>query len=94
MKETTSQILNTTIRTRNKAFKSRLALDPACVSCNMPETVEHFLYSFDHYSARILALLGRTLTLSLSRHVGKYSQRQNLVPFPDKVNLKIRNIYY
>jgi hypothetical protein len=87
MKETTSQILNTIIWTRNKAFKSRLALDLACLRCNMPETVEHFLYAFDHHSARILALLGRTLTLSLSRHVGKYSQRQNLVPFPDKKSI-------
>jgi hypothetical protein len=95
MKETIFQILNTNIWTRNKALRPSnqdLHWAPACLRCNMPESVGHFLYACDHYSARIWALLGRTLTLSLSRHMGKYSQRQNLVLFPEKkVNLKMGN---
>ncbi len=68
MKVTTFQILNRTIWTQNKAFKSGLAPDPTCLRCDAAETMEHS----NHYSTKIWTLLGRAHTLSLSRHIGEY----------------------
>ncbi len=72
MKEIIFQVLNRTIWTRNKAFKSELTPDPTCLRCEAPETMEHLLYICDYYSAKIWVLLGRALTLSLSRNMGEY----------------------
>jgi hypothetical protein len=36
------------------------------------EIMEHLLYACDHCSAKIWALLGRALMISLSRHSGEY----------------------
>jgi hypothetical protein len=66
MKETTFQVLNRTIWTRNKAFKIGLTPDPTCLRCEAPETTEH-IYICNHYSAKAWALLGWAFTLSLSR---------------------------
>ncbi len=79
-KETTFQILNRTIWTQNKAFKSGLTPDPTCMRCNAPETMEHLLYICKHYSAKIWALLGRAIMLSLSWHTGKYIPDTILTP--------------
>ncbi len=44
------------------------------------ETMEHLLYGCENYSAKIWALAGRVLTLSLSRHSGDFIPRIDLTP--------------
>jgi hypothetical protein len=44
MKETAFQILNRTIWTNNKSFKSGLNGSPQCYRCEEIETMEHLLY--------------------------------------------------
>jgi hypothetical protein len=81
MKETTFQILNRTIWTRNKAFKSGLAHDPTCLRCKAPETtLDHLLYNCEHHSAKIWTLLGRALTFSLSWETSEYIPAISLTP--------------
>ncbi len=72
-KETTFQILNRTIWTQNKAFKSGMATEATCFRCEEVETMEHLLYGCENYSAKVWAMAGRVLTLSLSRHSGVLS---------------------
>jgi hypothetical protein len=79
-KETTFQILNRTIWTQNKAFKSGMATEATCFRCDEVETMEHLLYGYENYSANIWAMAGRVLTLSLSRHSGDFIPRIDLTP--------------
>jgi len=50
-KEVAFQILNRTIWTNNKAFKSGKQEGPGCIRCDQPETMEHLLY--EEYSVAI-----------------------------------------
>jgi hypothetical protein len=68
-KETTFQILNLTIWTQNKAFKSGMAAEPTCFRCEEVETMEHLLYGCENYSAKVWAMAGKVLTLSLSQDI-------------------------
>ncbi len=52
-KETSFQILNRTIWTNRKAFRSRLADSASCDRCEEEETMEHLLYGCENYSAVI-----------------------------------------
>jgi hypothetical protein len=79
-KETTFQILNRTVWTQNKAFKSGMAAEPTCLRCEEVETMEHLLYGCENYSAKIWALASKVLTLSLSRHSGDFIPRIDLTP--------------
>jgi hypothetical protein len=79
-KETVFQVLNRTIWTQNKAFKSRRALDALCYRCEEIETMEHLLYCCEHYSAKIWDLAGKSLTLALSHHSGEYIPAVVLTP--------------
>jgi hypothetical protein len=79
-KETTFQVLNRTVWTQNKAFKSGMAAEGTCFRCDETETMEHLLYGCENYSAKIWALAGRVLTLSLSRHSGDFIPRIELTP--------------
>ncbi len=71
-KEMVFQILNRTIWTQNKAFKSGRVPDALCYRCEEVETMEHLLYSCEHYSAKIWDLAGKALTLAISHHSGDY----------------------
>jgi hypothetical protein len=51
-RETAFQILNRTIWTNNKAFKSRLRANPHCERCKKVETMEHLLCECEYYSTR------------------------------------------
>ncbi len=42
--------------------------------------MEHLLYGYDNYSAKIWALAGRVLTLAVSRHSGDFIPRIELTP--------------
>ncbi len=79
-KETVFQILNRTIWTQNKAFKSGRAPDARCYRCEEIETMEHLLYCCEHYSAKIWDLAGKSLTLALSHHSGEYIPMVVLTP--------------
>ncbi len=79
-KETVFQILNRTIWTQNKAFKSGQAPDALCYRCEEVETMEHLLYSCEHYSAKIWDLAGKLLTLAISHHSGEYIPALVLTP--------------
>jgi hypothetical protein len=79
-KETTFQILNRTIWTHNKAFKSGMATEPTCFRCEEVETMEHLLYGCENYSAKVWAMAGKVLTLSLSRHSGDFIPMIDLTP--------------
>jgi hypothetical protein len=79
-KETVFQILNRTIWTQNKAFKSGRATDAKCYRCENIETMEHLLYCCEHYSTKVWELLGRSLTLALSHHSGEYIPAVVLTP--------------
>jgi hypothetical protein len=49
-RETAFQILKRTVWTNNKAYKSRMRLDPNCDRCGKPETMEHLLCECENYS--------------------------------------------
>jgi hypothetical protein len=79
-KETTFQVLNRTVWTQNKSFKSGMAAYATCFRCDETETMEHLLYSCENYSTKIWALAGRVLMLAISRHSGDFIPRIELTP--------------
>jgi hypothetical protein len=79
-KETVFQVLNRTVWTENKAFKSGMAADATCFRCYETEMMEHLLYGCKNYSAKIWTLAGRVLMLAISRHSGDFITRTELTP--------------
>jgi hypothetical protein len=61
-RETAFQILNRTIWTNNKAFKSRRRPDPNCERCGRVETMEHLLCECEYYSECLWNRLAEILT--------------------------------
>jgi hypothetical protein len=61
-RETAFQILNRTIWTNNKAYKSRMRLDPNCERCGKVETMEHLLCECENYSEPLWNKLADSLT--------------------------------
>ena len=79
-KEIAFQILNRTLWTQNKAFKSGIADNPDCKFCGAPETMEHLLHQCPHYSELVWATLGQAFTGMLSQHQGVYIPRIEFTP--------------
>jgi hypothetical protein len=77
-KETTFQVLNRTVWTQNKAFKTGMATEATCFRCDETETMEHLLYGCENHSTKIWALAGRVLMLAISRHSGDFIPRIEL----------------
>jgi hypothetical protein len=79
-RETAFQVLNETIWTNNKAFKSKMRNNPDCERCRPTETMEHALCECLHYSQQLWIRLGEIITKYLNsistQHVPKveYSQ--------------------
>jgi hypothetical protein len=65
-RETAFQILNRTIWTNNKAFKSRMRPDPYCERCKKVETMEHLLCECEYYSEPLWNKLAEGLTMLLN----------------------------
>ncbi len=80
MKETTFQILNRTIWTNNKDFKSGLADSPMCYRCDEIEAMEHLLYLCPNYSDFLWQELGHTPTAATTNFTGKHVARIDFTP--------------
>ena len=70
-KETSFQILNRTIWTNNKAFKSRARENPDCEYCGQVETMEHLIHDCENYSTPLWVELGESLTQTLRATTGR-----------------------
>jgi hypothetical protein len=77
-KEVAFQVLNRTIWTNNKAFKSHMAASPTCDRCNETETMEHLLCDCEHYSEQVWQETSTMLTGALIEHTGQHVARINL----------------
>ena len=58
-KENVFQVLNRTLWTKNKAYKSGMSENPNCPFCEQTETMEHLLMDCDCYSNKIWTILSR-----------------------------------
>jgi len=79
-KEIAFEVLNRTIWTNNKAFKSDMAPSPNCDRCEATETMEHLLYECEHYSALMWAEYGTALTGALRETTGQAVAQIQLTP--------------
>jgi len=73
-KEIAFQILNRTLWTNNKAFKSGIAEDNKCPRCNQTETIEHLVANCDNYSYKIWEQLGIIITEYVRKQITETSQ--------------------
>jgi hypothetical protein len=65
-RETAFQILNRTIWTNNKAFRSRMKPTPTCDRCDSTETMEHLLCECENYSIPLWTKLADSWTRLLN----------------------------
>ena len=79
-KETSFQILNRTIWTNRKAFRSGIIDAPSCNRCDQEESMEHLLYQCENYSALVWAEFSTLLTKTLSHMAGQRIARIDLCP--------------
>jgi hypothetical protein len=74
-KETIFQILNRTVWTNNKAFKSHMSDSPNCERCGEIETMEHLLSECEHYSQLVWTELGLAITETFTELSGRQAAR-------------------
>jgi hypothetical protein len=79
-KEVAFQILNRTVWTNNKSYKSGLGPSPQCHRCEEIETMEHLLYLCPSYSEGLWAEFGRALTQTITQYANEYTARIELTP--------------
>ncbi len=77
-KETAFQILNRTIWTNNKSFKSGLCPSPQCYRCEEIETMEHLLYLCPNNDEKLWEEFGQVLTQAISQFTAEYTARIKL----------------
>ncbi len=65
-RETAFQILNRTVWTNNKAFKSRMRDNPNCERCGHQETMEHMVCECLYYAQPLWIKLGEVITKYLN----------------------------
>ncbi len=68
------------------ACKSGIVPDPRCLWCEEVETMEHPLYGCENYSAKSWYLLGRSMTLVISRRTEEYIPSIVLTPIETVFN--------
>jgi hypothetical protein len=79
-KETAFQVLNRTVWTNNKAFKSKLTPSPNCERCGTIETMEHLLVECEYYSEQVWQETSTILTRGIAEYTQQYVSRINLTP--------------
>jgi hypothetical protein len=79
-KETAFQILNRTIWTNNKAFKSGMHTSRLCFRCDEIETMEHLLYLCPNYAEKVWLEAGYLLTRAVTQFSAEYTARIDLTP--------------
>jgi len=79
-KESAFEVLNRTIWTNNKAFKSGMVDSPNCERCGEIETMEHLILNCDHYSALLWEELSTSFKLAIQTMVGHDIACINLTP--------------
>ncbi len=79
-KEVAFQILNRTVWTNNKSFKSGLSASPQCHRCEEVETMEHLLYLCPSYAEKLWAEFGFALTQTITQYTNEYTARIELTP--------------
>ncbi len=79
-KETAFQILNRTIWTNNKAFKSGMCTSPLCFRCDEIETMEHLLYLCPNYAEKVWSEFGHLLTRTITQFSNEYTAWIELTP--------------
>ena len=79
-KEISFQILNRTLWTSNKAFKSNLRDNPNCDFCGQTETMEHLLHQCEHHSALVWEELGLRITEAIRVHSNVHIPRIEFTP--------------
>jgi hypothetical protein len=79
-KEIAFQVLNRTLWTNNKAFRSGLTDDPTCGYCDEIETMEHLLYDCPNYSSAVWNTFSSLLTDTCSSIKGEPVARLVLTP--------------
>jgi len=88
-KEISFQILNRTLWTNNKAFKTGLMDDSNCPYCGEVETIEHLVLNCDNYSYPLWHMAGKALTEIFGRLKGGEGALDM-----GSINLTYRNILY
>jgi hypothetical protein len=81
-RETSFQILNRTVWTNRKAFRSRLADSASCDRCEEEETMEHLLYGCENYSAVVWREFSTLITTKLAHIAGHPVARMDHTPPP------------
>jgi hypothetical protein len=79
-REMAFEVLNRTIWTNNKAFKSNMAPTPYCDRCGMTETMEHLLHDCNHYSLPFWEEVGAVIQGALIDFSGTDVPRVQLTP--------------
>ncbi len=79
-KEVAFQILNRTVWTNNKSFKSGLSASPQCHRCEEVETMEHLLYLCPNYAEKLWAEFSLVLTQTITQFTNEYTARIELTP--------------
>jgi hypothetical protein len=74
-RETIFQVLNRTVWTNNKAFKSHVVDSPNCQRCGELETMEHLLLECEHYSQLVWTELGGVVTEAFTEMSGLQASR-------------------
>jgi hypothetical protein len=74
-RETAFQILNRTIWTNNKAFKSGMCTSPQCFRCDEIETMKHLLCLCPNYAEKIWFEFGHLLTRTITQFSNEYTAR-------------------
>jgi hypothetical protein len=70
-KETAFQILNRTIWTNKKAYKSWRRDNPNCDNFDQTQTIEHLIYGWEEYSSDLWTELGQSLAHVITAHTRK-----------------------
>ena len=79
-KETVLEILNRTIWTNNKSFKSGKNPTPNCDRCNEIETMEHLLHDCNNYSSPLWEEFSTVLTATIQLVLGQPIAQIHLTP--------------